>query len=229
MTNTVLRREWDSTFFGARIFEAHLARDSVDRVVAEAGRAGAECLYMFIDANDPGGIEDAVRAGARLVDLRTELGGRMEVDTAAGATRPATRADRQTVLPQTRELAIESRFSRDGRIPAEKVREMYEIWLDRCLDEGVVTVPTAGRGGFVGARKNGGVARIELVYVDAASRGHGLGHALVHDAVASLATNDATVVTQAGNVGAQRLYQSLGLRSRSTTAVLHLWFDERGA
>jgi hypothetical protein len=35
-------------------------------------------------------------------------------------------------------------------------------------------------------------------------------------------------VTQTGNVAAQGLYQSLGLRSRSTIAVLHLWLDERG-
>ena len=33
-------------------------------------------------------------------------------------------------------------------------------------------------------------------------------------------------MTQTGNVAAQRLYQSLGLRSRGTTAVLHLWLDE---
>jgi ribosomal protein S18 acetylase RimI-like enzyme len=227
MTSSVLPREWDSTFFGARIFEAHLGVNSVHRVVAEAKRAGAECLYLFMDGDDLRGIEHAVRAGARLVDLRTELGGRMEVDTGARATRSATPADREALLPQTRELATESRFSRDRRFPEKKVREMYEIWLDRCLDEGVVAVPTTGRAGFVGARTDGSVARIELVYVDAASRGQGFGRALVGEAVATLATNHATVVTQTGNVAAQRLYQSLGLRSRSTSAVLHLWLDER--
>jgi ribosomal protein S18 acetylase RimI-like enzyme len=227
MTSSVLPREWDSTFFGARIFEAHLGGDSVERVVAEAKQAGAECLYLFIDAADLRGIEEAVRAGARLVDLRTELGGRLEVDRGVQATRSATPSDREALLPQTRELAIESRFSRDARIPEEKVREMYEIWLDRCLDEGVVAVPTAGRAGFVGARKDGNVARIELVYVDAASRGRGLGRALVREAVSGVATSEATVVTQTGNVAAQRLYQSLRLRSRSTSAVLHVWLDER--
>jgi ribosomal protein S18 acetylase RimI-like enzyme len=227
MIGSVLPREWDATFFGARIFEAHLGSDSVDRVVAEAKRADAECLYLFIDAVELRGIEEAVRAGARLVDLRMELAGRMEVDPGARATRSATPADREALLPQARDLATESRFSRDPRIPKEKVREMYEIWLDRCLDEGVVTIPSAGRGGFVGVRKEGSVARIELVYVEAASRGRGLGRALVREAVASVAASDAVVVTQAGNVAAQRMYQSLGLRSRSTSAVLHLWLDER--
>ena len=81
--------------------------------------------------------------------------------------------------------------------------------------------------GFVGARTDGDVARIELVYVDAASRGQGLGRALIREAVAAVAASEVSVVTQTGNVAAQRLYQSLGLRSRGALAVLHLWLDER--
>jgi ribosomal protein S18 acetylase RimI-like enzyme len=229
MATTVLPRPWDSTFFGARIFEAHLSDDRVDDVVDEAADAAAECLYLFVDAGDLAAIDTAVRSGARLVDLRVELGGRISphADAAPALTRTATRADRDVLMPQARELAVESRFARDRRIPEEKVSEMYEIWLDRCLDEGVVAVPAGSGSGFVGARTDVGGAHIELVYVDAASRGHGLGRALIREAVSGLAASDATVVTQIGNVAAQRLYQSLGLRSRSTLAVLHLWLDER--
>lgn len=103
---------------------------------------------------------------------------------------------------------------------------MYDIWLDRCLNEGVVVVPADRGTGFVGARRDGDVASIELVYVDAASRGQGLGRALIREAAAALGASDVSVVTQSGNVAAQRLYQSLGLRSRRTIAVLHLWLDE---
>jgi ribosomal protein S18 acetylase RimI-like enzyme len=229
MAMTVLPRSWDSTFFGVRVFEAHLRGDALNEAVAEAERSGAECLYLFVDAGDPMAIETAVRHGAHLVDLRVELTGRirLETDGAAPPTRRATHADREALLPQARELAIESRFSRDTRIPEHKVREMYEIWLDRCIDEGIVAVPAMRGAGFVGARKDGEAACIELVYVDAASRGQGLGRALIREAVAGLAATDVSVVTQTGNVAAQRLYQSLGLRSSSTSAVLHLWLDER--
>jgi ribosomal protein S18 acetylase RimI-like enzyme len=231
MAMTVLPRAWDSTFFGVRVFEAHLRDDAFDQAVAEAARSGAECLYLFVDAGDLVNIETAVRNGARLVDLRVELDGRLrlEPDAVAPATRPATHADRDALVAQARELASESRFARDARIPDERVREMYEVWLDRCLDEGVVAVPAIGETGFVGARGDGDVARVELVYVDAASRGQSLGGALIHEAVAGLAATDVSVVTQTGNVAAQRLYQSLGLRSRATVAVLHLWLDERRA
>jgi ribosomal protein S18 acetylase RimI-like enzyme len=229
MTTTVLPRPWDSTFFGVRIFEAHLRDGSVNQVVADAAEAGGECLYLFIGADDLATIEAAVRCGARLVDLRVELAGRLSVvaDADAVSTQRATPALREALLPQARELASESRFARDNRIPAPLVREMYEIWLDRCIDTGVVTVPAGGGTGFVGARRDDDVARIELVYVDAASRGRGLGRALIREAVEALATSDVTVVTQTGNIAAQRLYQSLGLRSRGALAVLHLWLDER--
>jgi ribosomal protein S18 acetylase RimI-like enzyme len=228
MTMTVLPRSWDSTFFGVRIVEAHLRGDALDEAVADAARSGAECLYLFVDAGDLATIETAVRHGAQLVDLRVELAGQIALEVAGDAppTRRATHADREALLPQTRELAIESRFSRDTRIPDQKVREMYDIWLDRCLEEGVVVVPANRGAGFVGARKNGDVASIELVYVDAASRGQGLGRALIREAVTALLASDVTVVTQSGNVAAQRLYQSLGLRSRGAIAVLHLWLDE---
>jgi ribosomal protein S18 acetylase RimI-like enzyme len=224
----VLPRPWDSTFFGVRIAEAHVHSDVLDRALEDAAQTGIECLYLFADAADLLTIETAVRHGARLVDIRAELAGRIgpEPSTDAPLTRPATHGDREALLPQGRELASESRFSRDPRIPAQKVREMYDIWLDRCMDEGVVVVPASRGAGFVGARRNADAASIDLVYVDAAARGQGLGQALIREAVGTLGASDVSVVTQSGNVAAQRLYQSLGLRTRRTIAVLHLWLDE---
>jgi dTDP-4-amino-4,6-dideoxy-D-galactose acyltransferase len=226
MTTTVLPRLWDSEFFGVRVFEARLHDVALEAVVAEAAEGGAECLYLFADAADLAGVEAATRAGARLVDLRMEFDGRLPFDPRASARR-ASSDDRDVLVRQARELSAESRFARDPRFARERVREMYGRWLDRCLDEGVVAVPEAGGGGFVGARRDGDSAAIELVYVDEASRGQGLGGALVRAAARALDATDVNVVTQVGNVAAQRLYQSLGLRSRSTLAVLHLWLDER--
>jgi ribosomal protein S18 acetylase RimI-like enzyme len=230
MARTALPRSWDSTFFGVPIFEARLGDGGLDDAIAEAVRGGAECLYLFVDAGELATIDAAVRHGAHLVDLRVELEGPRFPPEPGGdrpRTRRATQADHDFLVTQARELASESRFARDPRIPAERVRDMYELWLDRCLDEGVVAVPHSPAVGFVGARTEDDVALIELVFVDAASRGQGVGGALIREAVASLAATDIRVVTQAGNVAAQRLYQSFGLRSRSTLAVLHLWLDER--
>ena len=231
MSMHVRPRPWDSTFFGVPIFEAQFRGDAVGEVAAEAARLGAECLYLFVDAGDLLAIETAVRAGARLVDLRVELKGRLVTGDRDDlpSTRRATPADRAALVIQARDLAGESRFARDDRIPDERVHDMYEIWLDRCLREGVVAVPAGRPAGFVGARDDDGVVRIELVYVDASARGQGLGRALIREAVEAFPGSEVTVVTQTGNIAAQRLYQSLGLRSRSTIAVLHLWLGERSA
>ena len=225
---TVLPRSWDSTFFGVRVAEAQVHGGALDKAFADAARTEVECLYLFVDAADLMTIETAVRRGGRLVDLRVELAGRIGIEPGNDPplTRRATQSEREVLLPQARELAMESRFWRDPRIPNQKVQEMYDIWLDRCLDEGVVTVPAARGTGFVGARTNGDSASIDLVYVDAASRGQGLGRALVLDAADALGASDVSVVTQSGNVAAQRLYQALGLRSRRAIAVLHLWLDD---
>jgi ribosomal protein S18 acetylase RimI-like enzyme len=230
MSTALSPRPWDSDFFGSSVFEAHLSRGGFDRVVAGAIREGADCLYIFAEAADLDSIGTAVRRGARLVDLRVELAGELlPTEQDSQPTSRATDRDRETLLPQATELARESRFARDPRIPQHLVDAMYEIWLDRCLREGVVTIPASRGLGFVGARDDGDEARIELVYVDPSSRGLGLGAALIRSAAAAFGEAEVCVVTQTGNVAAQRLYQSLGLRNRSSLAVLHLWLDELSA
>ena len=228
MPITVLPRSWDSTFFGVRVAEVQAHGGALHQALEEAAWSEVECLYLFVDAADLMTIETAVRRGGRLVDLRVELAGQLKIEPGnrPPPTRRAALSDRETLLPQARKLATESRFWRDPRIPKQKVQEMYGIWLDRCLDEGIVTVPEARGNGFVGARRDRDNASIDLVYVDVASRGQGLGRALIRDAVAALGASEVSVVTQSGNVAAQRLYQSLGLRSRRAIAVLHLWLDD---
>ena len=85
---------------------------------------------------DRGG--SAVRA--QLVDLRTTLELAGPIDLApSGRVRRAAAADAPVLEGMARELAAFSRFAADPRIQKAKVEEMYEIWVRRCLDEGVVT------------------------------------------------------------------------------------------
>jgi ribosomal protein S18 acetylase RimI-like enzyme len=226
---TLCFRPWDSTFFDLRIFEAHVRFDSLAKALREAQERRADCVYLFVGADDLPSVEAAIRAGARLVDLRVELVGDVGLEPVAGmkAARRATSADRGALLAQSALLARESRFARDDRFSFDRVRQMYEITLDRCLDEGVVSVPANELRGFVGARRTDEGVRIDLVFVDPAHRRTGVGRALVQYAAAALDATTVSVVTQAGNIGGQRLYQSLGLRSNVTVAVLHFWLDRR--
>jgi GNAT superfamily N-acetyltransferase len=63
------------------------------------------------------------------------------------------------------------------------------------------------------------------VYAEPRARGTGLGRALLTAAVAAAADRHLTVATDARNVPALRLYESLGFRSESFDAILHLWLD----
>ena len=213
--------DWDTAFFGVQVGRAGV-EESLSEARAAAEAAGVECLYLERAAAHPAAIAEAVLAGALLVDLR--LGLSLEgVPVGNGHARLVATGEAERLADSAVRLSDFSRFRADPRFPPERVHELYRRWLGRCLEEGVVVVPPDGRSGFVGARVEDGVALVELVWVDPGAAGGGTGRALVAAALAHLEMPRARVVTQAGNVPAQRLYQSLGFRTDSCTAILHLW------
>jgi len=216
---------WDSDFFGVRIARAAVPEEPFENAVAAARDQGVDCLYVELSGAPPHAIEEAMRAGARLVDLRTTLELVGSIDIAPGSrARRATDGDATQLEGMARELSAFSRFAADPRFPKAKVEEMYEIWVRRCLAEGVVAVGTEGSG-MVGVRTLPDSTHVELVYVSPSAAGDGLGAELIAAALAD-APGGAIVVTQAWNVAALRLYESLRFRTRSLSAVLHLWLDQ---
>lgn len=219
---------WDSEFFGARIARATIGGVSVAEATEAARREGVDCLYLVVPDAALAYVTEAVLAGAVLVDLRSELAGAVD-SVADPAVRAATAHDLPVLERMAEQLAESSRFRADGRFSAEAVAEMYRIWVRRCLDEGVVVVPEDEPTAFVGARGKAEEAALELVYVAAKARGTGVAQRLVAAGAHELGATRARVATQAGNVAAQRLYQSLGFRTRSVEAMLHLWLREPAA
>jgi len=216
---------WDSDFFGVRVGRTAIPEEPLEDAVAAAREQAIDCLYLEVSQAQPTSIEDAVRVGARLVDLRTTLELAGPIDVGPGSrTRRATAADATLLEGMARELSAFSRFAADPRFPKAKVEEMYEIWVRRCLAEGVIAVGTEGSG-MVGVRTLPDATHVELVYVSPAAAGDGLGAELLSAALAD-APGGATVVTQAWNVPALRLYESLRFRTRSLSAILHLWLDQ---
>jgi GNAT superfamily N-acetyltransferase len=217
--------EWDSEFFGVPIARAEIADDTVAAAVDGARGLGVQCLYLVVPNAHPSSLEDAIRRGGRLVDLRLTL--ELEAPTAfPPAVREATPDDVALLVPHARRLSSSSRFRADPRFSPEAVEEMYEIWLERCGRDGVVIVPNESLEGFVGTRKEQGVVSVDLVYVDPTSRGRGVAARLVQAAVAGAQGRRARVATQAWNLAAQRLYYGLGVRPRALDAIVHLWLDE---
>lgn len=217
--------DWDSEFFGVSIARADVTTETVELVVEEAAARHVECLYLFFPVQQSLGLTDALRRGGRLVDVRVELD-LTGATTPADGIRLASGSDIPSLVSLAHQLADESRFRADPHFPRDAIERMYDIWLDRCLAEGMVLVPDRSLGGFVGARTIGDTVSVELVYVDPQCRGSGIAAKLVRAAIANAEAPRARVSTQASNVAAQRLYQSVGFRTRSIQAIVHLWLDD---
>jgi ribosomal protein S18 acetylase RimI-like enzyme len=204
---------WDSEFFGARI-----ARGSVADL-EEARRRGVDCLYVVVGARDFGALKRVVLGGGILVALRAELGARL-----VGRRRRATRRPLEVANMHglARQLASSSRFMADPHFDRAKVGEMYEVWVDRCFEEGSVV---ASPDGLAAGRAVDGEAQVELVYVKPSARRRGLAKRLVSDLLLDLDADRAVVATEAANARALRLYRRLGFRLRKVDAIAHVWLN----
>jgi GNAT superfamily N-acetyltransferase len=213
---------WDSGFFGVTIGRATVQTvEDVRAACKEATGSGVKCLYLFVPCATPSVVTAAVQAGGLLADIRMEL----DLRRPAGPIRRTPPVDVSELEEPCRLLAATSRFRTDPRFPAGKVEEMYRIWLGNCARDGVVVAGDPAGSGFVGAVRDGDETRVALVYVADGARGLGLGVRLIGEALDALPAPVACVVTQAGNVAALRLYQGLGFKTRSLTAILHVWLS----
>lgn len=224
MGSAITRLDWDSNFFGVSIARAEVVDLSVADAVDAAVGVGVQCLYLAIPNAYPPALGDAMRRGGRLVDLRLTFERESRVSPPAGV-RDADASDLSALLPLARELSHSSRFRSDARFSPDAVGAMYETWVGRCLEDGIVVVPSGTTAAFVGARPDGDVLSVDLVYVGPHARGEGLAARLVRGALANAPHARARVATQAWNISAQRLYHGLGFRPSSLQAIVHLWLD----
>ena len=122
----------------------------------------------------------------------------------------------------------------DTGFPEARSRALFERWMTRACSEPAYHVIVAdvdgGPAGYVACeRKDDGTGQIQLVGVDVAAQRRGLGTQLLNDAMAHFASHGVrhvTVVTQATNLAALRLYESLGFLTRAHDAWYHWWAQE---
>lgn len=237
---------WDSGFFGVRIARVAGAKLDAEKAgVLEKWCAdrGVGCLYFFADIHDPATTRAAEHHGYSLVDVRVTYERRVDrsIDNPPGV-RAARAEEGERLEDLARGAFRESRFGFDANFPVERVDELYVRWVRRGMEAmsggggGVLVVDDgAGIAGYVvctfgtSGGDGGGEGGISLIGVDANGRGKGVGSRLVAGALsvfsgAGLAR--ASVVTQARNIGAQRLYQRAGFVMRSSELVYHRWFGK---
>ena len=237
---------WDSDWFGVRIARVRghrLTPARVQTILRWCRRQHIACLYFLAGSDDAGTIRLAEQAGFRCVDVRMTF--ERELRAGSGARRATggitVRPARPADLPGLRRIARTShrdtRFFADPGFARPRAAGLYERWIERSYQGAASSVLVAARRGrplgYLTLRRDAGdVGRIELVGVEAAVRGQGIGSLLVQAGLAwcrRQRLERVRVVTQERNLSAQRLYQRHGFLAHEVRLSYHKWFTPLSA
>lgn len=233
---------WDSDFFGIRIGRARANRATASLIIEIDSWSKAEnvaCVYFLADSSDPETLRLLQQNGYAFVDVRACFGQSVR-DSNAAAQRQSwsVREAKERDIPALRALAAKShhqtRFYSDGRFPACKCDELYQVWIEKSCRGWAAQVFTCdgknGPGAYLTCNQpTPGVGEIGLVAVGEDLQGQGVGRSLVRHALSwfvASGTEQVEVTTQGCNVAAQRLYEECGFRVRSANFWFHKWFRE---
>lgn len=226
---------WDTQFFGINI-----ARVRGDTLTPGRARAidrwcrqqGTKLLY-FLARNEDAVAEDF---GYREVDQRVTLERPLADFMAAPdeMVEPFIEPDLDILRQIARTSYLDSRFYHDGRLPRAKCDELFDLWTAQTCQRQPDHVLVARDGetavGYVTCKLDpttrGGA--IELIGVAESARGRGVGKRLVDAALGWAVARGATmmsVVTQARNFRALRLYERCGFVTSLLQRYYHKWYD----
>jgi len=242
MTEPCVFLPWDSSFFGFRI--AKVTRSKIDPASARAINAWCQeqnirCLYFLASADDP---ETAVTAEAenyRLADIRLTMEQQLSAPRTAKplpenlSIRTAARGDLAALQTLAGSAFGLSRFYFDPGFPRQRCGELYRTWIEKSCSASnqlVLTAEEKGRlVGFISAEwdpANIESGKIGLLGVEPGGRGRGIGQHLMDRCLERLTAagmRQIDAVTQARNIGAQRVNQRAGFITRSIDLWYHKW------
>jgi ribosomal protein S18 acetylase RimI-like enzyme len=187
--------------------------------------------YAKLDVREVSRLSTLTDAGFRVVDTALTFDG-----TISGASGNRVRFARPEDRAQVSRIAGTafrySRFHLDPLVPAGVADAIKSSWAGNYFDgkrgDGMVVAERDGKvAGFLQllrAPQDGLI--IDLIGVDPARQGHGLGREMILHAARHGIGDDRipatiTVGTQAANTPSVRLYESLGLRLSSAQYVAH--------
>ena len=229
--------EWDSRFFGHRIGEVTVSRlesNQMDEIERWCAEQAIDCLYLFAEV-EPRTITLAEQHGFGLKDVRLTFHRSLREVSDPPQREGSVRVARSDDVPLLEAIAershTDSRFYADGRFERKKADELYRVWIRNSVagwaDDVLVSLGVADRPlGYITGHRRGQEGQIGLIAVSEEARGRGCATELV--SMLSARYRDAgitamTVVTQARNVAARRLYQRLGFALDSIRLCYHRW------
>jgi ribosomal protein S18 acetylase RimI-like enzyme len=233
--------QWDSDFFGlpvASLDGGHLLAENSKVVFDWCRKEKIRCLYFLANGTDSQTLQCAYEKGFQFIDVRFE----MECDlrnilpskVSKLVIQPVTKKEKlDYILALARKSHTDSRFFKDLNFDRLKCEELYEKWIYRDFDKGnILGFYPEGENNIKGyisfTMESPDVARVGLIAVEDAYRGREVGLELLNNSIANskkLNAKKMTVVTQATNTSAVRLYEKAGFRTSNVKLWFHKWFS----
>jgi ribosomal protein S18 acetylase RimI-like enzyme len=232
--------DWDSTFFEKRIAWVNsniLSPDRIESINTWSQQNSIDCLYFLAASDDDQTVTCAENDDYHLVDLRITLAVKLSEQNKSNPPESSIRFAAEKDIDDLRSIAginhTNSRFFTDHHFDREKCRQLYEIWIEKCVraENGRVFVwDHQGKAvAYVTAELNSDqTGSIELVGVAPEFQSKGIGKKLVSSALLFFYNNlavSANTVTQGRNIHALKLYQKSGFAIQSIELWYHKWFE----
>lgn len=240
--------EWDSQFFGfpvGRLLELD-STDSTQAIQDSVRKSGCRVVYVGTAVEKPELSEHYILTQVKLHSslreadqwsvLETQPEGETEVAAPSLVLQPYEGTADESLVQLALQAGWSSRFCVDTRFGRAAFELLYATWIHRsCAQELADVVLTASLGqdrvGLVTAAFNPPTAQIGLIAVQSEARGLGIGRHLIAE-VAKLAAASGcerlSVITQAENLPALRLYERMGFQQSQQMHWYHIWNDREG-
>lgn len=218
--------------FRVRSLPAGMVSAELGSAMASQMPGGPTFLFAKLASSNVADVEKFVRAGFNVTDVSVTFehaGGHPGV--VSQQVEVASAADADEVADLAGRCFTFSRFHADPRIGPARANAVKREWArNSCLGRAAVVYIVRRADKILGFlavlnRKTpaGAEAVIDLIGVDAAHQGNGYGRLLTQHFIADWNSRSERlrVGTQASNIPALRLYESLGFRVSETAYVLH--------
>ena len=232
--NSIKYLEWDSDFFGLSTAKAVIKKaEDFSDVIEDAQQKKIKLVYLFCE--NPLPATALLQLDIQLVDEKLTYTHSLTNDMPN--VDPHIRLiDQSAPILNLEELALRSgqysRFKIDERLPNRFFEKLYKKWLHNSLSGelgtkvAVLQTTQDQYDGFITLGKIENSLNIGLLSVAENQTGKGVGTKLIQFVLneASLQRlQQCTVVTQASNQPASRLYEKSGFNLSNREFIYHLW------
>ena len=237
----IKKLDWDSRFFGINIAYLccmHLTDNIMTRINKFIKRENIQLVEYLCNCHDSRSVKVAEKNNFSFTDIRLtfykELKNNYPIRMPRGVVlKKANKNDISFLEKISKNLYLESRYFFDENFGKKKAQEFFQNWVKKGVlgqyDDECWCLYNKNNIPFsfctIRYDKDKSVS-IGLFGIDPKYQGKGWGKILLYSTFNILFSKGiklVTVVTQGRNYGAQRLYQSVGFKTKTTQLWYHKW------